>query len=144
MAEPARYPNRLAGKESNTSSSSRVKMTERKDPVFVQFSDGDVVEGILTNVERIEVSNKPVTRFTVKQDDGELCSFLGTYQINSKLRPSDRGHRVSVRCEGSDSNVTRNGNAMKVFRVYVSDDPLVRPVAATEDPTQITDDDIPF
>lgn len=124
-------------------------MRERKEPTFVTFADGDFVEGVLVNVERIEVGEpkKMANRYTVADlDTRELSSFLGSYQIDTKLRPSDKGHFIQVRCEGEDKTVVRSGRAMKKFRVVVSDEAV--PAAKTgnqlEDGTFITDYDIGF
>ncbi len=127
-------------------------MQERKEPVLVKFAKGEVVEGELIAIERIAVGEekKPATRYVLRDlDTNELIAFIGVHQINQKLRPNDRGHFVSVRYEGEDKTVSRNGNAMKIFNVRVSTQKVnqlmpgkgsVDPLAATE----ITDDDIPF
>lgn len=118
-----------------------VVMEERKEPRFMKFEKpGDNVMGRLLVIEQVEVgeTRKPATRFVVEEGvlragyfkaDGELVAFLGTYGIDSKLRPSDVQHYISIRYTGSDATVTRNGNAMKVFDVKVSncvieDDPV--------------------
>lgn len=93
---------------------------ERTRPRFVRFKSGDVVEGVLVRIERIRVGGKPVLRYTVKDDDGQLSSFLGTYQINEKLQIGDRGRRIQVECVGDDQTVVRSGRSMRVFRVKVS------------------------
>lgn len=122
-----------------------VKMVEREEPRFVQFNTGDVVDGVLTQIERVTVRDKPVVRYTVRKDDGFFVQFLGTHQINTKLRWEDRGHRISVACVGEDTMVKRGDNCMKVFKVLVSEKAVVNvPRAVASDGTEITDDDIPF
>lgn len=138
-----------------------MEMIERKEPKFVEFTDGELVEGVLTAIQQIEMKDKQngkprkVTRFVLAEgeieDDkfnpsGDSVCFLGTYQLNSTFRLSDRGHFVSVRCEGTDSSVTKNGNAMKKFKIFVSAKPLMQAAgtSAATDNTFITDDDIPF
>lgn len=123
-------------------------MRERTEPEFVQFAPGEVLEGVLVNVDAIEVGKekKRTLRFTVRDlDDKKLRSFLGTYDISTKLTVKDIGHVVSVRYEGDDQNVRRNGNAMKRFKVLVSDN-VYAPAKGNklEDGTYITDADIPF
>lgn len=138
----ANYPNRLANQPAPKTGNS-FEMEERKDPTFVQFGDGETLTGVLVNIERIEVSKKQVSRFTLADvETSELSSFLGTYQLDSKIRRSDLGHVLEVRCEGKDPKVTKNGNAMKLFRVRVSNR-KVQEVQALEDGTYITDDDLP-
>lgn len=114
-------------------------MKERKEPKFVQFAPGEVVEGVLVRIDTMEVGveRKPTARFVVRDlDSGEMLAFLGTYDIATKLQRSDVGHVVSVRYEGEDKSVQRNGNAMKRFKVSVSDQ--------LYDPAVISDADIGF
>jgi hypothetical protein len=120
-------------------------MQERKEPRFIQFGDGEQVEGILLYISRQEVQGKPANKYTLLDpDSNEMVAFLGTYMIDTKLRPTDRGHYVRVRCEG-DSDIVRNGRAMKRFYVAVSSKPATAVLGApTADGTYITDGDIPF
>ncbi len=117
-------------------------MKERKEPTFVQFADGEMLAGVLVRIDRTQVSNgngakAPANRYTVRDlESGEMYSFLGTYQIDTKLNVADIGHVIEVRNEGTNPNVQRNGNAMKVFAVRVSEQPF--------NPATITDNDIPF
>ena len=113
-------------------------MVEREEPRFVNFSTGDVVEGILVSIERVAVKDKPAIRYTVKEQDGDYVCSIGTHQLNTKLRVTDRGHLVSIRCEGEDVMVKRGDNCMKVFKVLVSKEPAV------DGQLYITDEDIPF
>ncbi len=141
MATAANYPNRMAV-QPRQAEKPAFNMVERKDPRFVQFGDGEMITGVLVSIERIKVNDKPASRYTVEDlDTKELCAFLGTFQIDAKLRPVDVGHVIEVRCEGTDSNVGRNGNSMKLFKVLVSD--RTAPGWAY-DGTPITNDDIPF
>jgi hypothetical protein len=116
-------------------------MEERKEPTFVKFTDGEFVTGVLVRIEQIEIEKKQCVRYTVRDCDEELYSFIGTYQIDAKLKRSDIFHRVEIRCEGEDPTVTRNGNAMKKFKVLVSKDPVK---GAPRVNPEITDEDIPF
>lgn len=125
-------------------------MQERSEPKFVKFGVGEVVEGVLIKIEQVEIGElkKKATRYTVEDlESKELSSFLGAYQIDTKLRQSDRGHFISVRYEGEEKNVVRNGHALRRYTVRVSNQP-VRPASAPgkqlEDGTFITDDDVAF
>ncbi len=114
-------------------------MIEREEPKFVQFTVGDIVAGVLTAVETAEIKGKRVARFILQDlESGNQCAFLGTAQINAKLRRTDLGHLVEVRCTGEDANVVKNGNRMKLFRVFVSDK-----AASSTDDLFITEDDLP-
>ncbi len=125
-----------------------MEMETRGEPRFVQFNAGDVVEGVLMGIERMTVKDRATgrdrsaIRYTVAEGDGGTCAFLGTYQLNTKLRPSDRGHRVVIRCEGEDVTVKRGENQMKVFDVQVSKAPVSQSTAV--DNLGITDADVPF
>jgi hypothetical protein len=121
-------------------------MEVREEPKFVQFSTGDVIEGLLLNIDRIKVKDNAAIRYTVQQDDGQSVSFLGTHQLNTKLRTTDRGHRIEITCEGEDTMVKRGDNCMKVFDVKVSKEVVTRDAAllASSEIPEITDDDIPF
>lgn len=82
-------------------------MKEREEPRFMSFSTGDVVDGILVLKEKVMIKEKPAIRYTVKVDDGDFVAFLGTHQLNTKLRITDIGHFVSIRCEGEDDGEAR-------------------------------------
>ena len=79
-------------------------------------------------------------------ENGRLFAFLGCYQIDTKLRADDRGHYITVRYDGDDEGVKRNGNAMKKFSVAVSKHSFEVPTVGNqiEDGTFITDSDIGF
>ena len=119
-----------------------VTMETREDPRFVQFAKGEVVSGVLLSIQSFRIGDKPCVRYVVKEDSGERVSFIGTYQINQKLRPSDPGHRISVECTGEDEAVKRGENCMKTFIVKVSSS-LVLNVTPVSD-LGISNADIPF
>jgi hypothetical protein len=126
------------------SNGTTVTMETREEPRFVQFTTGEIVEGVLMGVQPIQIKDKRGLRYIVQEDNGELVSFLGTWQINTKLRPADLGHRVSVKCIGTDTMVQRGDNCMKVFEIKVSKE-MVNPGRVVSDSeTEITDADIPF
>jgi hypothetical protein len=120
-------------------------MQLREEPRFVKFTTGEVVEGTLMSIDRVTVGGKPAVRYVVMVDAGDYVSFIGTHQLNTKLRPTDQGHRIEIRCIGEDTMVKRGDNCMKVFEVRVSVESALKVApTAPADPTQITDDDIPF
>jgi hypothetical protein len=84
------------------------------------------------------VKDKPCVRYTVREENGLYAQFIGTHQLNTKLRVTDKGHYVDIRCEGEDAMVRRGENCMKVFTVLVSKE------KAKDSDVFITDDDIPF
>lgn len=131
-----------------------MQMTERKEPEFKKFNDGDVVDGLLLRIDPITIADERtnrqsrIARYVVqpgnlvgeefRPDNSERVAFLGTYMINTALSRADIGKFVSVQCLGNDATVQREGRAMKKFKVLVSDEkPKSQEVF-------ITDDDIPF
>jgi hypothetical protein len=128
-----------------------MEMEERREPALIKFTEGECVEGMLLSIDRVQVGDphrpdapkKPVTKFTLDVGNGERASFLGSYDLVSKIRLEDRGHFVSVRYEGEDKTVSRNGNSLKRFKVLVSKGPVRTGEALAADPG-ITDEDIPF
>jgi hypothetical protein len=124
-----------------------MEMEEREEPKFIRFTTGDVCEGVLVLIEKAIVNKRPAVRYTVRLDDGSEVSFIGTNQLNRKLRAEDAGHAVEIICEGEDQNVKRGDNCMKLFKVKVSKKPMrgvSLPVRLPGEPVEITDEDIPF
>lgn len=129
------------------------EMQERKEPEFIQFAEGEYVEGVLVRIDKVEVGDpkkpdapkKPTARFTLKDaETGALQAFLGTYDIVTKLSRADIGYMVRVRYEGPDKSVQRNGNPLKRFKVEVSNIPVGDAKPDVVAGTEITDEDIPF
>lgn len=126
------------------SNGTQVEMIERQEPRFVRFTAGDVVEGVLVGLSRQSVGGKAAIRYTVEDADGEMVAFIGTHQINQRLRPTDVGHKVEIRCVGEDTMVRRGDNCMKVFEVLVSKHPVMAKASGPVSDLGITDEDIPF
>jgi hypothetical protein len=131
----------------------RPRMVERKEPELIQFGDGQVVEGILLSYRRTMIGDpkdadgpkKPVIALLIREDDGNRVKIHATHDILQKIDARDTGCRVSIRYEGEDHSIRRNGNSMKRFKVMVSEGtPPGPPAGAPSDGTEITDDDIPF
>jgi hypothetical protein len=122
---------------------SQIEMETREDPRFVTFNTGDVIEGILLSIQPIQIKDKSAVRYIVREDSGEMVSFLGTFQINSRIHGTDRGRKVIIRCIGEDVMVKRGDNCMKVFEIQVSKKPVIK-MPAPIPGLEITDDDIPF
>lgn len=123
------------------------EMETRELPKKMKFQEGDFVEGILIGILPLTVNGKECTLYTVMQNDDSLIEFLGTWQLDKKLRITDRGHRISIKCTGEDSTVQKGENKMKLFEVKVSKDAVkgapIIPMKRDGDPG-ITDADIPF
>lgn len=100
-------------------------MRERTEPEFVKFERaGNSIEGLLVRVEKLQVKDSngrmnPAMRYTVDEGTRQVC-FLGTYDINQKLRAADEDHWIKVTFKGESSN--GNGNKQRLFSVMVSDE----------------------
>lgn len=116
--------------------------TEVKEPVMKQFtSPGQVVEGLLLSIQKVNVKGKSAVQYLCRDDQGDLFTFLATYDIARKISRGHIGHAVRVEYEGEDSTVEvgNNKNKLRRFKVYVAKQKEVAP-----DSLEITDDDIPF
>ena len=147
----------------------KIEMLEIKEPKFLTFAkDGEETAGILQSIESVEMqekdqAGKPIpgrfkktARFVLVEGhldftsgiftaSGDRVCFLGTSQLVNAIRTDHRGHYLGVRFEGTDSSVTRNGNAMKKFRVWVSSaKPEIDESLSTASALGISDSDIPF
>lgn len=145
MSEPARYPNRFDTQSQPPAKAAPAgpafDFEERMEPKHIKLEEGEMLTAILTGVERITIGGKPASRYRAEDlETGEVVTFNGTYQIDSKLGPRDVGHVIELRCEGTDKNVAKNGNPMKLFRVRVSKQTAP---GWANDGTPITDDDMP-
>jgi hypothetical protein len=118
-----------------------------EEPKKFEFERGSILVGILTSAERVELRDdkgisKPAMRYTVLDHDSKKDVFFhGTAKLDSMIKPYMVGRFMSITCTGEDSNVVRNGRAMKTFEIQHS-----RQTAPgyTSAGTAVTDDDIPF
>lgn len=123
-------------------------MVERKAPILFSFdAPGAFIEGILFRIDRVNIKGKDVTQYTFDCADGEVRKILGTYDIDTKLRPTDRGKFVQVAFARVSTTVGKNGNMMHEFQVLVDEGSRA---AAPQAPAvnahgvEITDADIGF
>ena len=134
-------------------------MQEIKEPTFVQFDrPGASVQGLLIGIDRPEVNGKKVPRFIVAEGSlengnfvatGERLSCLGTYQINNSIQGGHIDRYVSIVYEGEDRERMKNGNALRRFKIFVSNRPPNQAAGNKQTPSVasdlgITDEDIPF
>lgn len=132
-----------------------IDLVERRDAKHINFGDGERVCGVLVRVDSVQVGGKYTTRFTLEEGDvvdgqykrtGEFITFLGTYQIETKIMRRDIGHYLDVRCTGTSKDVVRDGKGMKLFQVFVSAHPVNSGPFRNEreDGTVITSADVSF
>jgi hypothetical protein len=100
-------------------------LVERTGPEIFRFeSSGDCLRGHLLNVETAEIGGKPTLKYIVRdeKDERKLFSFLGTVDLNQKIRSSDVGKILEVQYVGRDAETEDGKNAIKRFKVFVQKD----------------------
>jgi hypothetical protein len=98
-----------------------VELEERTGAEIFRFENaGDSLRGTLIDIEVAEIGGKPTTRYIFQDEDGNrTVSFLGTVDLNTKIRASDVGKRIEIRYGGKDPQTEAGKNAIKRFKVYV-------------------------
>jgi hypothetical protein len=99
-------------------------MVERPGTEIFRFEKpGDCLRGRLLEIETTDINGKPTLRYVVRDEEEErIFSFLGTVDLNTKIRPSDVGRILEIRYGGKDTNVEPGKNAIKRFTVFVEKD----------------------
>jgi hypothetical protein len=85
---------------------------QRREPQFIAFDGIFMVEGVLLQIEQMQIQDKPAIRYTVG-GNGELYRFLGTCQINQKIHAGDIGNWVRIRCMGEEQPAHCEGHRMR-------------------------------
>lgn len=107
-------------------------------PELFSFENpGQMIAGILTDFSSVRVHDKNVPQYVLTAD-ARVVKLLGTYDLVQKLTRAHVGCMVRIKFLGTDPNVTKNGNAMKIFDIVIKGTPYQR------DSSPITDEDIPF
>jgi hypothetical protein len=108
----------------NTQKKAFVEMVERTGPEIFRFEKaGDYLRCRLIEIETADISGKPTLRYIVSnEDDGKLCTFLGTVDLNTKIRASDMGKVLEIRYGGLESQSGPGKNPIKRFKVFVEKD----------------------
>jgi len=97
------------------------EMLEVKAPEMFKFERAnDVITGILMAIESVVVQHKEQKQYVVKKDDGQLATFLQTYDMRARLREEFLGHYIEVRYLGEDKLVETQGNPLRRFGIKVS------------------------
>jgi len=98
-----------------------VQMVERTGPEIFKFeTPGASLRGQLISIDSTEIDGKPTLRYIVKDgEDERLFSFLGTVDLNTKIRSSDVGKIIEVRYERNDTQAAAGKHPMKRFKVLV-------------------------
>jgi hypothetical protein len=123
-------------------------LVERKAPELFSFkTEGDLLEGTLLRVDTVVIEDKGthqkkrVPQYTMRKENGDVVKFLGTYDLDCKIYPSDVGSFLEIVYVGENREVRRGNNFMRVFKVNI--DNAGAPARAA-DSAEITDADITF
>ena len=102
---------------------SSVELVERTGTEIFRFdAPGDYLRGRLINIETADIGGKPTIRYIVQdEDEDRIVSFLGTVDLNTKIRPSDVGKILEIRYEGKDMQTEAGKNPIKRFKVFAQE-----------------------
>jgi hypothetical protein len=101
------------------------ELVERTGPEIFRFeSPGDCLRGQLLNIETADIGGKPTLKYIVRDEKEEekFFSFLGTVDLNLKIRSSDIGKTLEVQYVGRDPETEAGKNPIKRFKVFVQKD----------------------
>ena len=96
-------------------------MVERAGPEIFRFdTPGDYLRGRLVEIETTDIGGKSTLKYIVHDEEkGRIFSFLGTVDLNSKMRPTDIGKILEIRYGGKDTAAEQGKNPIKRFKVFV-------------------------
>ncbi|SRR5581483_1760330 len=98
------------------------KMNEVKEPRMLKFErPNESISGHLYAIQPVTVNDKPTVQYDLLDEAGEHVTFLQTYDLSRKLRKEHIGHFVEITYLGEDRSVKTEGNALRRFRVMVSE-----------------------
>ena len=102
------------------------KFVELKAPEMFKFTKpSQLVEGVLVRIEPTVVNQEgghqsETLEYMVQMPNGDRLTFLGTNDLNKKIRAEYIGHWHRIRYERDDSSFVKPGqSAAKVFKVDV-------------------------
>jgi hypothetical protein len=106
----------------------RRKMREIKAPEMFKFTkQGQFIAGVLINLEPVTVKNESgasqTIEYTLRMENGERLTFLGTNDLNKKIQPEYIGYWHEIRYERDDNSFQKPGqSAAKIFKVTVAEE----------------------
>lgn len=101
---------------------------------------GSEIAGVLIAVSSVELRGKKVVQYTLAGANNRVLKLLGTYDLVQKLTRAHTGCMVRIRYRGTDPEIKKGDNEMKVFHVMIKGTPTQQSAASSP----ITDEDIPF
>ena len=101
-----------------------IELEERTGPEIFRFdTPGEYLRGRLINIETTDIGGKPTLKYIVhEEEEDRLFSFLGTVDLNKKIRSSDIAKILEIRYGGKDPHPEPGKNAIKRFKVFAQKD----------------------
>jgi hypothetical protein len=101
-----------------------IDLVERTGPEIFRFdTPGEFIRGRLIEIETADIGGKPTLRYIIgNEEDDRLYSFLGTVDLNTKIRPSDIGKILEIRFVGKDDQADPGKHPIKRFKVLAEKD----------------------
>lgn len=97
------------------------EMQEVKAPEQFSFSERNPnLNGVLIDIDQVEVKGKPTMQYTVQDDEKRRWTFLATYDLQRKIQPAHIGYWMMITYEGEDHSIATQGSPLRKFRVQVS------------------------
>jgi hypothetical protein len=102
---------------------STIQMVERTGPEIFRFeTPGEYLRGRLINIETADIGGKPTLRYIIRDEEKDrIFSFLGTVDLNTKIRPSDVGKILEIQYVGKDAQAEQGKNPIKRFKVLAEE-----------------------
>ncbi len=101
-----------------------VELIERIGPEIFRFeTPGDYLRGRLISIETTDIVGKTTLKYIVHdEEEDRILSFLGTVDLNKKIRESDIGKILEIRYGGTDPDAGQGKHPIKRFKVSVEKD----------------------
>ena len=101
-----------------------VDLIERTGPEIFRFeTPGEYLRGLLITIETADIGGKPTLRYIIRdENEGRIFSFLGTVDLNTKIRRSDVGKILEIQYTGKDDQAEPGKNPVKRFKVLAEKD----------------------
>lgn len=79
------------------------------------------LEGNLVSSESITMQGKPVGKYKIEKENGEIVAFLGSVILDDKLSTVEIGTDIRIELVGSEKSATAGHSPTKQFRVYIAE-----------------------
>jgi hypothetical protein len=94
------------------------------DVEFFQFANpGDILAGKLIEKTTQKIGNNMCGKYTLIDSDNQRVEFLGSTQLDSRLRLIAAGHNVVIYFDHTEKAKGDNRNDTKIYKVFVPETP---------------------